>query len=1240
MAPKARRAPGQWPKDAKALTEDEDATIGHDGNENICGSCQNPGTLICCDGCVAAFHATCTGYADEDDIPDGDWLCWSCSGEGQRMFHPVRPATHTAGDQVFIANLDSFQMFRRARVTSASKDKLRLEFLDGGPRERHTAAEEPAAVARHHQRRCLGGSGAEHLGAKGAAVCSGQHAPGQGVVCVGARAAVGGGEQWPGCVHPSAQEAPETAPAPALALAPTSAILVAFGLVVATAPGRWWPGGKPGPRTGPCARGRAGAGGREGQGRTIAAPLPPVDDAAAMLITLSEQPGSGRGRRGGAAGRASGRGRVRGGGGGRGRGRPPSLHVASPSGSSKPPSRGRGRGSARLRGAAARAAAGGGRNPLTAALRLRMSQRRAAGSSPLSCPDAKALPLPSRPVVAMRQFWTEPPKAKRVKAEEVEEEEPPQAAAEEPMERRQAEGAAALGPVRASAEPPAEAGTKTVTVTEAGEESPDAKKAEVKVEAKVGEEGHEEQSGNGAVEKRPTCLLLERMPSEELLLEGLAGLRHPEGSEAARVDQGDGAGGLFDVDMDALAGATAGWAVGLQAAEAGVVVPLVHVPVEVEVAAEATVEADVQAPMEAEVEAPMEAEAEEPVEAEVPMEAEAPMEAPLAAEAAVQMEVEAQAPVEAPVEAEALMVGPVEADVPVVAGPAGGRGEVEERTVEGVAVAEGAGPTIQPGRCAEGEGAAVAVEEEKAPERAGVAEAEAEAEAAEAVPGSEGGQEAEAAEGEGACADAGALAGGRVETDEGGSEPGKADPEAAAFLAALRAFLKKRDGSFTEPRIAARAMCHWELWRDVTGLGGHDAVGASRQWTAVGRRFGAPKTLTSTGLDMRKSYVGAGLLELEQALRRGETVEGVVLPAELDPAELDEQSQPRPQPSLPARRRSGAPRVEAPTPELEEFAELLQGEPGVMPRCGDEVEVRALTKGLRGAWVPGRVVDTATGSQWEGGHRFLVTADLTASSTAGSSGRPPMCEWVPLVHRGVDGQALPHPLVALRRSWPAMPPPTAALRGGARVEGHWGGAWWAGTLLPPERDDSGADTPSSGEGPLRVLMDPPPDGEGDILTFDVDNLRLAHPQEAEGYGLLAHTSAQSLRELEVDVTFADQQRRLQSVKHSVDGFSFDSFCHVDLMPRKLRDMADTQPAALASAPLPADSPHRVAGPAVGLVAPAAAATATVPAAVLPAEAKPDAAPEAHGSMCLAQLPAEGGIVTVIAAPTAPMQQAP
>mmetsp|Transcript_16086 Transcript_16086/g.28600 ORF Transcript_16086/g.28600 Transcript_16086/m.28600 type:complete len:162 (+) Transcript_16086:1509-1994(+) len=97
-------------------------------------------------------------------------------------------------------------------------------------------------------------------------------------------------------------------------------------------------------------------------------------------------------------------------------------------------------------------------------------------------------------------------------------------------------------------------------------------------------------------------------------------------------------------------------------------------------------------------------------------------------------------------------------------------------------------------------------------------------------------------------------------------------------------------------------------------------------------------------------------------------------------------------------------------------------------------------------------------------------------------------------------------------------------------------------------------------------------------------------QEGKGYGVLRAAT----RELEVDVGFRDQQRRLQSVKHTVDGFSFDSFCHIDLMPRKLRDMATTLPAALSAAPLPENSsPRPVAPDATAVVDPSSSGPAII-----------------------------------------------
>jgi len=47
-----------------------------DGSVDVCGICLNPGKLICCDDCPAAFHADCLGY--ERQFPRGKWKCYFC----------------------------------------------------------------------------------------------------------------------------------------------------------------------------------------------------------------------------------------------------------------------------------------------------------------------------------------------------------------------------------------------------------------------------------------------------------------------------------------------------------------------------------------------------------------------------------------------------------------------------------------------------------------------------------------------------------------------------------------------------------------------------------------------------------------------------------------------------------------------------------------------------------------------------------------------------------------------------------------------------------------------------------------------------------------------------------------------------------------------------------------------------------------------------------------------------------
>lgn len=58
------------------LTEEnmDDTT---DWNSDECCLCKMDGSLICCDGCPAAFHSRCVGIAS-DSLPEGDWYCPEC----------------------------------------------------------------------------------------------------------------------------------------------------------------------------------------------------------------------------------------------------------------------------------------------------------------------------------------------------------------------------------------------------------------------------------------------------------------------------------------------------------------------------------------------------------------------------------------------------------------------------------------------------------------------------------------------------------------------------------------------------------------------------------------------------------------------------------------------------------------------------------------------------------------------------------------------------------------------------------------------------------------------------------------------------------------------------------------------------------------------------------------------------------------------------------------------------------
>ncbi len=59
-----------------------------DGNTDLCVLCGLGGSLLCCDGCPAAYHMRCIGETPKS-IPAGEWLCAECSAgsRGKLLAH-------------------------------------------------------------------------------------------------------------------------------------------------------------------------------------------------------------------------------------------------------------------------------------------------------------------------------------------------------------------------------------------------------------------------------------------------------------------------------------------------------------------------------------------------------------------------------------------------------------------------------------------------------------------------------------------------------------------------------------------------------------------------------------------------------------------------------------------------------------------------------------------------------------------------------------------------------------------------------------------------------------------------------------------------------------------------------------------------------------------------------------------------------------------------------------------------
>ena len=56
-----------------------------DSNTDHCVLCNLGGSLLCCDGCAAAYHLRCLGETGKG-LPEGEWLCPECSLGGRGLF--------------------------------------------------------------------------------------------------------------------------------------------------------------------------------------------------------------------------------------------------------------------------------------------------------------------------------------------------------------------------------------------------------------------------------------------------------------------------------------------------------------------------------------------------------------------------------------------------------------------------------------------------------------------------------------------------------------------------------------------------------------------------------------------------------------------------------------------------------------------------------------------------------------------------------------------------------------------------------------------------------------------------------------------------------------------------------------------------------------------------------------------------------------------------------------------------
>lgn len=81
---------------SSCLTQEVDDEIA-DLNSDECCLCKMDGSLICCDGCPAAYHSRCVGIT-KDLLPEGNWYCPECMID--KHDGPTKTSKHLQGAQL------------------------------------------------------------------------------------------------------------------------------------------------------------------------------------------------------------------------------------------------------------------------------------------------------------------------------------------------------------------------------------------------------------------------------------------------------------------------------------------------------------------------------------------------------------------------------------------------------------------------------------------------------------------------------------------------------------------------------------------------------------------------------------------------------------------------------------------------------------------------------------------------------------------------------------------------------------------------------------------------------------------------------------------------------------------------------------------------------------------------------------------------------------------------------------